>query len=565
MAAAASSTTNRLSDTATSRFCWPLSRSRASTIDCVNARSFGALGATPATRRGLAAPPVGLVPWLGVVSLPQAVAISSVIAVRIVKRIHLVLMIPPSSRDSSRASSSSSSVRSGQSRRLSETPRHDDQRDDGEHRRRHPRQIGSAPRNDAQRLPREDRGRDHPVQERPTHHAVRTPRTEVDQGDGDEPLSLGQILLEDAELQGKRRPRQAGQHVPQDDRGVSDESHAHPEAVGGGGGLTHGLDLDPVGGAVEDKGEQRHECKGQVHQCVVAKQHLAHQGEVSQQWDLKGGERRDGPGGAHQFLEQEVADAQAEEIHADAADALFSLQRDAHDPCEHSHYDADDYPDEHGQPQAASLEDGEVGPESAEQHHAVDAEVQDAASLSHGLAQRCQEERGGQPDPRGRRSRENRDGEELSHPSTLFATGGPSTPPVGSGATPACRAPSAATGRSRTRRRMNSVDTTKTTTNPLSPTMKADGTWTALCTALPPTRRPPKTNADRIVHSGCSPPNSAATMPLKPAAPVKPVAVPSVTIRCDSLPKTSTAPARPAMAPLRVRARVIVRRTGIPA
>ena len=40
---------------------------------------------------------------------------------------------------------------------------------------------------------------------------------------------------------------------------------------------------------------------------------------------------------------------------------------------------------------------------------------------------------------------------------------------------------------------------------------------------LPPTSSPPKTNDDRIVHSGFSPPNSAATMPLNPAEPVKPV------------------------------------------
>ena len=54
-------------------------------------------------------------------------------------------------------------------------------------------------------------------------------------------------------------------------------------------------------------------------------------------------------------------------------------------------------------------------------------------------------------------------------------------------------------------------------------------------------------------------------MPLKPAEPVKPVRLPSVTIRCEMLPKTSIAPARPHIAPLRVIASVIVRRTGMPA
>ncbi len=54
-------------------------------------------------------------------------------------------------------------------------------------------------------------------------------------------------------------------------------------------------------------------------------------------------------------------------------------------------------------------------------------------------------------------------------------------------------------------------------------------------------------------------------MPLKPADPVNPVAVPSVTIRWEAPPNTTTAPARPDIAPLRVSARVIVRFTGMPA
>ena len=69
----------------------------------------------------------------------------------------------------------------------------------------------------------------------------------------------------------------------------------------------------------------------------------------------------------------------------------------------------------------------------------------------------------------------------------------------------------------------------------------------------------------RIVQSGFRPANKATTMPLKPALPVKPVRVPSVTIRCEMLPTTSMAPATPASAPARVIASVMVDLTGIPA
>ena len=68
-----------------------------------------------------------------------------------------------------------------------------------------------------------------------------------------------------------------------------------------------------------------------------------------------------------------------------------------------------------------------------------------------------------------------------------------------------------------------------------------------------------------MLHNGFSPPKSATTMPLKPSLPVNPVRLPSVTIRCEMLPKTSTAPAIPQHAPLRTMAFIIVRLTGIPA
>ena len=100
---------------------------------------------------------------------------------------------------------------------------------------------------------------------------------------------------------------------------------------------------------------------------------------------------------------------------------------------------------------------------------------------------------------------------------------------------------------------------------PLSAVTRSEGTPVATWSAEPPTIRPPKRYAETIVQSGLSPPNSATTIPLNPPEPVKPVRLPSVTIRWEMLPNTRIAPARPHIAPLRVIARVIVRLTGIPA
>jgi hypothetical protein len=82
---------------------------------------------------------------------------------------------------------------------------------------------------------------------------------------------------------------------------------------------------------------------------------------------------------------------------------------------------------------------------------------------------------------------------------------------------------------------------------------------------LAPTSNPPNRNEAGIVHNGCKPPNSAATMPLKPAEPVNPVEDPSVTKRWLSLPNTRIAPASPHIAPLMVSASMVMRRTGMPA
>ena len=100
---------------------------------------------------------------------------------------------------------------------------------------------------------------------------------------------------------------------------------------------------------------------------------------------------------------------------------------------------------------------------------------------------------------------------------------------------------------------------------PLSAVTRSDGTPVATWSAEPPTMRPPKRYAETIVQSGLRPPKSATTMPLKPAEPVNPVRLPSVTIRWEMLPNTRIAPASPHIAPLRVIASVIVRLTGMPA
>src|SRR5262249_42580481 len=252
---------------------------------------------------------------------------------------------------------------------------------------------------------------------------------------------------------------------------------------------------------------------------------------------------------------------------------------------------ADPDPDDDREQQRVRLQLRVVGAERAEQHDPVDAEVEDAAPLAHGLAERREQERRRQPDARGNGGRQHGEREELVHSSSTSVAAGlrsGSGRPAGAGVARAWSAPGvdraraagddpgrartgdaastfvsgpAASSRSRDRRRTYSMDTTNTTTSPFSATISAVGTGTAICSVLPPTSSPPNTNDDRIIHSGCSPPNSAATIPLNPAEPVNPVAVPSVTIRWEALPNTRIAPPSPHSAPESAMASVIVRLT----
>ena len=90
-------------------------------------------------------------------------------------------------------------------------------------------------------------------------------------------------------------------------------------------------------------------------------------------------------------------------------------------------------------------------------------------------------------------------------------------------------------------------------------------TCTARCRANAPTSSPPKRNEAGIVQSGCNAPNSAATMPLNPASCVKPAGPLSTLRRCAVEDSTSTAPAKPDIIPLKVRASTMLRFTLMPA
>src|SRR5581483_5855838 len=222
--------------------------------------------------------------------------------------------------------------------------------------------------------------------------------------------------------------------------------------------------------------------------------------------------------------EQQVGEAQPEEVDPDAADPLLRLQRDVDERGQEAHHQPDPERHEHAQREALRLVGGVVGAERAEEHDAVDAEVQHAAPLADRLAQGGEQEGGGEGDAGGDGGRKDGGREELAHGAAPIGSS-PATSAVASAARWASAWASA-----RARRRKYSIETTKITTRPSMVVTRSVGTPVEACIAVPPTRSPPNKNAERIVHSGLRAPNSPTTMPLKPALPVNPVRLPSVTI-----------------------------------
>ena len=109
-----------------------------------------------------------------------------------------------------------------------------------------------------------------------------------------------------------------------------------------------------------------------------------------------------------------------------------------------------------------------------------------------------------------------------------------------------------------------SLLTTKTTIKPLTAVIKEAGTPISRCIFWAPTSSPPKNAEAGIAPMGFSPPKSAATMPLKPAAAVKPAGEPSVCKRYCK-PSTCTTPAKPAKPPAKNIDSIICRLTLMPA
>ena len=87
-----------------------------------------------------------------------------------------------------------------------------------------------------------------------------------------------------------------------------------------------------------------------------------------------------------QCLEEKAAQAEAEQIEADAADALQRLHRHADEGLQQSHQHTDYDRGQHAYPQIVPLKHHVESKKRAHQHDAVNAQVQYAGALAEGFA-----------------------------------------------------------------------------------------------------------------------------------------------------------------------------------
>ena len=223
---------------------------------------------------------------------------------------------------------------------------------------------------------------------------------------------------------------------------------------------------------------------------------------------------------------QQLGEAEPEEVHADAADALFGLEAEGHDRVQHAHHQADRRAARRGEPEVIGLERRPVGEERAQQHDALDAEVEHAAALAQGLAEGGEEVRRGQSDARRDRRHDHRDREEVAHPRRRRPWSTDAAVAAGGLGRAARLAPTDASNRRGSR--------PDRAAHRCSPTTKmhdeaVDDVINERCRDLDRSLHRLAPRAARRTGatpgsstSGWSPPNNAATMPLKPAEPVNP-------------------------------------------
>ena len=183
-----------------------------------------------------------------------------------------------------------------------------------------------------------DRGVDQPVEKSTTHHADRAPSTEVHEGHGDEAHSLGEVRLEDAQLENQGCTRASCHRIGDEDRCETGSLDGNTEAVCRTGVLTDRPDVEAERGPSQQENGGGYQKKCEVGQEVSLEQRGSQVRYVRQHRNVDVWQTPDRFWCAHLTPEEQAAESQTEDVDADAANALCRVQDHSDEAVEESHH-----------------------------------------------------------------------------------------------------------------------------------------------------------------------------------------------------------------------------------
>ena len=198
----------------------------------------------------------------------------------------------------------------------------------------------------------------------------------------------------------------AGKNAPQKHRTHSQAVDIDAQRGHGGGVFAHGTNPQAPCGSMQQILHDRHRQQTQIDAGWVAAEHGARYGDAGEQGNIHGLKAlhpRGDAGGVPQGAHQHIGKARAEEVEADADYDLLAVAVNGQHPEDQRQKCTGGAAAQQPYPRAARIVRAHGGEKPAEEHGALNADVDDTRPLADGAGQSAQCNGCGQPDGRGKK------------------------------------------------------------------------------------------------------------------------------------------------------------------
>ena len=224
------------------------------------------------------------------------------------------------------------------------------------------------------------------------HDAARPPGRENHQRQGDPAAPGGHVLDPHRRIDERKiGPADAGHRAAERHREIADADHRVADRVRGVVGFADRAEHEAAAGAVQEPGHRGDQREGQIDQRVVAEQHRADERSVAEAGDRElrqGVQRR-----ADIVLPEQRAEPDPENGEGEPGGDLVGDEAQSQKPEEERERRAGQRAGGGPGIEAAGSRGDRKGAHRADQHHALDAEVEDPGFLGHQLAEGREQQR----------------------------------------------------------------------------------------------------------------------------------------------------------------------------